>query len=244
VYDKQNKKYTAINPKYDSFRKDLLTSGVNVQVKDSSLISNVVNAISGALYACFMIMVIILLIKLVSSMQGGAEFDIFPPEKGIKFDDIAGMSETKNEVKFAVEMLENYDKLDKLGARPIKGILLVGPPGNGKTMMAKAIAGEAGVNCLCATGADFTGMYAGLGVSRVKALWKIAKRIAPCVIFIDELEAVGEQRTGGGQAVDKDNNKTLNELLVQMDGIKENSGILVIGATNLAGMLDNALTRP
>ena len=154
------------------------------------------------------------------------------------------MSETKEEVEFAVSQLVHAKELEKFGARPCKGIILEGPPGTGKTLLAKAIAGEAGVPFISTSGADFIEMFVGLGAARVRALWDLALANAPCVVFIDEIDAVGRRRQSGGDAASVESNQTLNALLQRMDGLGVGSGVFVVAATNRIEDLDPALLRP
>ncbi len=162
----------------------------------------------------------------------------------VSFNDVAGIDEIKEEVKEIVDFLKNPKKYQKLGARIPKGILLAGPPGTGKTLLAKAIAGEAGVPFLSVSGSEFVEMFVGVGASRVRDLFEQAKKNAPCIIFIDEIDAVGRKRgigIGGGH---DEREQTLNQLLVEMDGFESKDGIIVIAATNRPDILDPALLRP
>lgn len=160
----------------------------------------------------------------------------------LRFDDVAGMSEEKQELQFAIEGLKNREEYVKAGARPVKGILLEGPPGVGKTMLAKAIAGEAGVKFLSYTGSDFVEMFVGLGAQRIRKMYKTALENKPCVIFIDEIDALGQKRNTHNGSSEGDN--TLIALLSKMDGMSTESGILFIAATNRVDTLDSALLRP
>ena len=162
----------------------------------------------------------------------------------VKFSDVAGCDEEKEEMAEIIEYLRNPDKFAKMGAHVPKGILLVGAPGTGKTLLAKAVAGEADVPFYSASGSDFVEMFVGVGASRVRDMFKRAKSTAPCIIFIDEIDAVGRQRGAGLGGGNDEREQTLNELLVEMDGMNENEGIVVIAATNRPDVLDPALTRP
>lgn len=163
----------------------------------------------------------------------------------VKFEDVAGCEEAKEEVVELVDYLRDPHKFQKLGGKMPRGVLMVGPPGTGKTLLARAIAGEAGVKFFSASGSDFVEMFVGVGASRVRDMFTQAKEHAPCIIFIDEIDAVGRQRggagTGGGN---EEREQTLNQLLVEMDGFDGNEGIIVIAATNRADILDKALLRP
>lgn len=160
------------------------------------------------------------------------------------FKDVAGIDEAKEEVQEIVEFLKNPKKFTRLGGRIPKGVLLVGPPGTGKTLLAKAIAGEAGVPFFIISGSDFVEMFVGVGASRVRDLFVQAKRHAPCIIFVDELDAVGRHRGAGLGGGHDEREQTLNQLLVEMDGFEANEGIIVIAATNRPDVLDPALLRP
>ena len=162
----------------------------------------------------------------------------------IRFDNVAGCVEEKEEMKELVDYLKNPQKFAKMGARVPKGVLLTGAPGTGKTLLAKAIAGEAGVPFFSISGSDFVEMFVGVGASRVRDMFKQAKLNAPCIIFIDEIDAVGRQRGTGLGGGHDEREQTLNQLLVEMDGFNENSGIIIIAATNRSDVLDPALLRP
>lgn len=162
----------------------------------------------------------------------------------VKFDDVAGCEEEKDEMKEIIDYLKTPKKFAKMGARIPKGILLVGSPGTGKTLLAKAVAGEADVPFYSISGSDFVEMFVGVGASRVRDMFKDAKKTAPCMIFIDEIDAVGRQRGAGFGGGHDEREQTLNQLLVEMDGITDNAGIAIIAATNRPDVLDPALLRP
>lgn len=162
----------------------------------------------------------------------------------VRFSDVAGAEEEKEELAEIVEFLKNPKKFSNLGAKIPKGVLLVGPPGTGKTLFAKAVAGEAGVPFFSVSGSDFVEMYVGVGASRVRDLFDMAKRNQPCIIFIDEIDAVGRQRGAGLGGGHDEREQTLNQILVQMDGFETNEGVIVMAATNRADILDSALLRP
>ncbi|MEF3076751.1 ATP-dependent zinc metalloprotease FtsH [Methylobacter sp. Wu1] len=163
----------------------------------------------------------------------------------VKFEDVAGCEEAKEEVVELVDYLRDPHKFQKLGGKMPRGVLMVGPPGTGKTLLARAIAGEAGVKFFSASGSDFVEMFVGVGASRVRDMFTQAKEHAPCIIFIDEIDAVGRQRGGAGAGGgNEEREQTLNQLLVEMDGFDGNEGIIVIAATNRADILDKALLRP
>ena len=162
----------------------------------------------------------------------------------VKFDSVAGLDEEKQEVAELIDFLKNPKKFQKLGARIPKGVLLVGPPGTGKTLLAKAVAGEANVPFFYISGSDFVELFVGVGASRVRDMFKEAKRCAPCLIFIDEIDAVGRQRGSGIGGGHDEREQTLNQLLTEMDGFGANEGIIIIAATNRPDLLDPALLRP
>ncbi|QLB20147.1 ATP-dependent metalloprotease [Vespertiliibacter pulmonis] len=168
-----------------------------------------------------------------------------PDQIKTRFSDVAGCDEAKEEVEEVVDFLRDPTKFQKLGGRIPKGILMVGPPGTGKTLLAKAIAGEAKVPFFTMAGSDFVEMFVGVGASRVRDLFEQAKKNAPCIIFIDEIDAVGRKRGGAGFSGGHDEREqTLNQMLVEMDGFEGSEGVIIIAATNRADVLDNALTRP
>jgi cell division protease FtsH len=163
---------------------------------------------------------------------------------GVMFDDVAGIEEAKEELQEVVTFLKKPEKFTAVGAKIPKGVLLVGPPGTGKTLLAKAIAGEAGVPFFSISGSEFVEMFVGVGASRVRDLFKKAKENAPCIIFIDEIDAVGRQRGAGIGGGNDEREQTLNQLLTEMDGFEGNTGIIIIAATNRPDVLDSALLRP
>ena len=165
-------------------------------------------------------------------------------QKKKTFSDVAGCDEEKEDLQEVVEFLRDPKSFTEMGARIPKGVLLVGPPGTGKTLMAKAVAGEAGVQFLSISGSDFVELYVGVGASRVRDLFDQAKKVAPAIIFIDEIDAVGRQRGSGLGGGHDEREQTLNQLLVEMDGFTNNEGVIVMAATNRADILDNALLRP
>ncbi len=197
---------------------------------------------------------LILLARRSNSMPGGpgqamqfgktkARFAM-EAETGVKFDDVAGVAEAKQDLEEVVTFLKQPEKFTSVGAQIPKGVLLVGPPGTGKTLLAKAIAGEAGVPFFSLSGSEFVEMFVGVGASRVRDLFKRAKENTPCLIFIDEIDAVGRQRGAGIGGGNDEREQTLNQLLTEMDGFEGNSGIIIIAATNRPDVLDSALMRP
>ena len=167
-----------------------------------------------------------------------------PGDKKVTFDDVAGADEEKEELQEIVDFLKNPEKFTEIGARIPHGLLLVGPPGTGKTLLARAVAGEAGVQFLSISGSDFVEMYVGVGAGRVRDLFEQARKIAPCIVFIDEIDAVGRKRGSGLGGGHDEKEQTLNQLLVEMDGFTRSEGVIVLAATNRPDILDPALLRP
>jgi len=209
--------------------------------------TNILVKISSNIFAFLPTMLMIVLIIMVFKMQGlgdkGKVYDGKENETNVKFDDIAGLDEEKQELIEIVDFLKEPKKFQKMGAKVPKGVLLCGKPGTGKTLIAKAIAGEAGVPFISMSGSEFIEMFAGLGASRVRKLFERAKKISPCIIFIDEIDAIGSRRTNASGA-ESENNQTLNQLLVEMDGFDTEQTVIVLAATNRPEMLDKALLRP
>ena len=164
--------------------------------------------------------------------------------QGIKFDDIEGVDEAEESLQEIVDYLHNPDKYKQIGASMPKGVLLVGPPGTGKTMLAKAVAGEANVPFFSMSGSEFVEMFVGMGASKVRDLFKQAKEKAPCIVFIDEIDAIGKKRDGGHMGGNDEREQTLNQLLTEMDGFEGNNGVMILAASNRPESLDPALTRP
>jgi len=202
----------------------------------------------------FVVLLALVWLFIMNQMQGGSNralsfgksrARLYTEERGkVTFDDVAGVEEAKTELMEIVEFLKHPRKFSELGAKIPKGVLLVGPPGTGKTLLARAVAGEAGVPFFTISGSEFVEMFVGVGASRVRDLFDNAKKNAPCLVFIDELDAVGRQRGAGLGGGHDEREQTLNQLLVEMDGFEVNSGIIVMAATNRADVLDPALLRP
>ncbi|MCT0202349.1 ATP-dependent zinc metalloprotease FtsH [Synechococcus sp. CS-603] len=206
------------------------------------------------LFPLLLIGSLIFLARRSSSMPGGpgqamqfgktkARFAM-EAETGVKFDDVAGVEEAKEDLEEVVTFLKQPERFTSVGAKIPRGLLLVGPPGTGKTLLAKAIAGEAGVPFFSLSGSEFVEMFVGVGASRVRDLFKRAKENSPCLIFIDEIDAVGRQRGAGIGGGNDEREQTLNQLLTEMDGFEGNTGIIIIAATNRPDVLDSALLRP
>ena len=235
----------------NSLYEKLETSKVDVNVKKPSDSSQLIAILSTVLPLLLIIGFVILMAKTLQS--GGSQAMSFGKSKAklmldskvkVTFNDVAGIDEEKQELEEIVDFLKNGEKYIKLGAKIPKGVLLVGVPGTGKTLMAKAVAGEAGVPFFSISGSDFVEMFVGVGASRVRDLFEQAKKHQPCIIFIDEIDAVGRQRGAGMGGGHDEREQTLNQLLVEMDGFDENTNIIVIAATNRPDILDNALLRP
>ena len=219
---------------------------VNFSDPNSGSVWSSVVSLGGAVLLC-----IVFYLIMRSMMGGGGKVMSFAKTKArvstnikVRFTDVAGAEEEKVELAEVVEFLKQPKKFSDLGARIPRGVLLVGPPGTGKTLFAKAVAGEAGVPFFSVSGSDFVEMYVGVGASRVRDLFDMAKKNQPCIIFIDEIDAVGRQRGAGLGGGNDEREQTLNQILVQMDGFESNEGVIVMAATNRADILDPALMRP
>ena len=208
---------------------------------------NIFLTISERLFALLPTIMIVVLFILVFKMQGlgdkGKVYDAETTKEKVKFDDVAGLDEEKQEMLEIVQFLKEPKKFNEMGAKVPKGVLLYGKPGTGKTLIAKAIAGEADVPFISMSGSEFIEMFAGLGASRVRKLFEKARKVAPCIVLIDEIDAIGSRRSSGSGA-ETENNQTLNQLLVEMDGFDTEETIIVLAATNRPEMLDTALLRP
>ena len=205
----------------------------------AAISNNLLSIISTAL----MLVVVVLIFKMQGLGDKGKVYDGVENKTKVTFDDVAGLNEEKQEMIEIVNFLKEPERFQKMGAKIPKGVLLYGKPGTGKTLMARAIAGEANVPFISMSGSEFIEMFAGLGASRVRKLFERAKKLAPCIIFIDEIDAIGSRRTSASGA-ETENNQTLNQLLVEMDGFETNDTIIVLAATNRPEMLDKALLRP
>ncbi|MEC9489412.1 MAG: ATP-dependent zinc metalloprotease FtsH [Halanaerobiales bacterium] len=233
-----------------SLMQELRAGDVNINTKPQPTTPWWINILS---YILPVVILIVAWIFIMQKMQGGgSKMMSFGKSKAklnesdvkVTFDDVANYDEVKEELQEVIQFLQKPDKFTELGAEVPKGVLMVGPPGTGKTLMAKAVAGEAGVPFFFISGSDFVEMFVGVGASRVRDLFEKGKKNAPCIIFIDELDAVGRQRGAGLGGGHDEREQTLNQLLVEMDGFEPNEGIILMAATNRPDVLDPALLRP
>lgn len=238
-YDTKNKIYSSENPKYDDFKKDMLEKGINVKETGSigKYETPIMIIIQLLMYGVFF-GIMVKTMGLGSGILGKKEKET---ESKIKFSDVAGLDEVKEDLMTVVDFLKNPEQYKEAGAEIPKGVLLYGPPGTGKTLLAKAVAGEAGVKFKAVSGSDFDEKYVGVGASKMRKLFDEAKDNAPCIIFIDEIDSMGGRRHSKQSNYDR---QTLNTLLSEMDGFDGSGGVVVIAATNRIEDLDPALTRP
>ena len=234
-----DKKYYTDNPESEGLKEKLLLK--DIEVKSESGTETISFAFDLLFYLIFFGMAGFGVFKLIGFSNG--TFKVVK-KTNVSFDDIAGMDELKQEMKKAVEILKNQKEYEQKGIRPIKGIILEGQPGNGKTLFAKALATETDVKFIATKGADFQSAMMSMGARKIKMLFKKARKNKPCIIFIDEFDGIGERRNYAGTGVDKENNRIITAMLNEMDGFTALSGILVIAATNSYSSLDPALIRP
>lgn len=238
-YDTKNKIYSSENPKYDDFKKDMLEKGIDVKETGSigKYETPIMIIIQLLMYGVFF-GIMVKTMGLGSGIFGKKEKET---ESKIRFSDVAGLDEVKEDLMTVVDFLKNPEQYKEAGAEIPKGVLLYGPPGTGKTLLAKAVAGEAGVKFKAVSGSDFDEKYVGVGASKMRKLFDEAKENAPCIIFIDEIDSMGGRRHSKQSNYDR---QTLNTLLSEMDGFDGSGGVVVIAATNRIEDLDPALTRP
>ncbi len=242
------KEKSAIVPNIEAFMglvQQKVAEGNNIELIQKPV--NPLLKISSVLFTLFPTLVMIGLFVMIFKMQGlgdkGKVYEETERKTKVRFDDVAGLDEEKEELIEIVDFLKRPEKFTKMGAKIPKGVLLYGKPGTGKTLIAKAIAGEANVPFISISGSEFIEMFAGLGASRVRKLFDRARKVAPCIVFIDEIDAIGSRRSSNNGA-ESENNQTLNQLLVEMDGFSSEETIIVLAATNRPEMLDSALLRP
>ena len=216
---------------------------IKLEEKSPSALMKMPAYVISLLPTIIMVALFIMIFKMQGLTEKGDVYDESERKVKVKFDDVAGLDEEKAELIEIVDFLKNSKKYTDMGAKIPKGILLYGKPGTGKTLIAKAIAGEADVPFISMSGSEFIEMFAGLGASRVRKLFSKARKLEPCIVFIDEIDAIGSRRTNGSGA-ESENNQTLNQLLVEMDGFSTEQTIIVLAATNRPEMLDKALLRP
>lgn len=233
------KEYYTENPDSTNLKEKLLLKDVKVEIDDST--AKLAFVFDLMFYLIFFGAAGFGIYKLVS--LNSKTFKVVK-KTNVKFEDIAGMDELKKEMLKAVEILKNQKEYQEKGIRQIKGIILEGNPGNGKTLFAKALAGETDVNFIATKGADFQSAMMSMGARKIKMLFKKARKHKPCIIFIDEFDGIGERRNYAGTGVDKENNRIITTMLNEMDGFDSQDGILVIAATNSYASLDPALIRP
>lgn len=231
--------YYTDNPEYDTFKEFLLLK--NIKIENSFSEEELIGIMDYLFYFFFFGVVIFAGYKVISMTQ--KSFKVIRKTQ-TEFSDIAGMNELKRDMLKTVDILKNPAKYREKGIRPPKGIILEGPPGNGKTLFAKALASEADMNFIATKGADFQSAVMSIGPQKIKSLFRKARKNKPCIIFIDEFDGIGERRNYAGTGVDKENNRIITAMLNEMDGFSNEDGVLVIAATNSYASLDAALVRP
>ena len=239
-YERDGEKFYTNNPKSDSFREELLKKDVYVEDtfddEDLNLIYDII----------FNIMFFGMIIGIITVLVGYKIKNGFRVVRhtGVKFSDVAGLDDLKEDLMQVVDILNNPSKFTSKGIRPPRGIILEGPPGNGKTLLAKALAEEANINFIATRGADFQSAFMSMGSRKIKDLFRTALRHKPCIVFIDEFDGIAERRNYAGTGVDKENNRIITSMLSEMDGFNSKDGVLIIGATNSYNSLEPALIRP
>ncbi|AAK78931.1 cell division protease FtsH [Clostridium acetobutylicum] len=240
--------YTTDNPRTDNFKENLLKNSIKVSEDDFKQSKSTVYLLILAISTLYFITSLIKVFKISIPTKKAFAVDKLETDSienvGVKFNDVAGNEEAKESVQDIIDFLKNPEKYNLYGARMPKGVILYGEPGTGKTMLAKAIAGEANVPFYAMSGSDFIQVYVGVGASRIRQLFKKARSNGKAVIFIDEIDAIGKKRDGGKSGGSEERDQTLNALLTEMSGFKEKEGIVVIAATNRIDVLDSALLRP
>ncbi len=254
VQEKDGTKLTVNLPPNDNQLVSILTSNVkgNIYVLPQNDESVWFRVLSSLFFPVLLLVGLFFLLRRAQSGPGNQAMNFgkskarvqMEPQTQITFGDVAGIDQAKLELNEVVDFLKNADRFTALGAKIPKGVLLVGPPGTGKTLLARAVAGEAGVPFFSISGSEFVEMFVGVGASRVRDLFEQAKAQAPCIVFIDEIDAVGRQRGAGMGGGNDEREQTLNQLLTEMDGFEGNTGIIIIAATNRPDVLDSALLRP
>ena len=244
----EDEEKTAIVPNTEAFVELVQTKvaeGNEIELiqKPRSFVEQASSTLFSLLPTLIMVALFIMLFKMQGLGEKGKVYDDTERKTKTKFEDVAGLDEEKEELVEIVDFLKRPERFVKMGAKIPKGVLLYGKPGTGKTLIAKAIAGEADVPFISMSGSEFIEMFAGLGASRVRKLFEKARKLAPCIVFIDEIDAIGSRRTSNSGA-ETENNQTLNQLLVEMDGFSSEETIIVLAATNRPEMLDKALLRP
>lgn len=232
-------KRRVLYPAYDDFRKDLLENDINVVLDESNI--TVLGAINMLVTLAIPCLWIYIIFKMLKSQTKGLDKDNLIQTSDVKFEDVIGQDEVLDDVRFITELLKNHDLGAEIGANVPKGILLSGEPGTGKTLIAKAIAGEAGVPFIYVNSSSLIEMFVGLGAKRVRELFKIARENSPCIVFFDEIDSIGVKRDSRGST--SENEQTINALLQEMDGFSGREGVFIIAATNRPDKLDNALVR-
>lgn len=240
MFTSNGKTLNTSNPNYDGFVRDMLEHGIEVidETKGNDAFNNLMDMVFNVF---FIGLIAFGAIKLIQYSR--KTFKVVR-HTGVKFNDIAGMEGLKKDMMFLVDVLKNPNAYKGKGVRQVKGVILEGPPGNGKTLFAKALAQEAGVRFIATKGADFQSAMMSMGSRKIRMLFSKANRNKPCIVFIDEFDSIGERRNYAGTGIDKENNRIITAMLNEMDGFTANTGLLVIAATNSFASLDPALVRP